>query len=338
MTKIVVFDADSYDKKFFKNAFNGKYSIEFVESALNDMTALTDSHKEAEIISCFTDSRVSKEVIHKFPNLKLIALRSVGFNHIDTEYCKEKEIAVETTPNYGNMTVAEFAFSLILDVARKVTRTYMFLRNTDLIPKNTTGVELYGKTIGIVGLGKIGSEAARLGYGFGMKILGYDMYEREDLKEKYGVQYVDFDTLVRNSDVITLHAPSNEDNYHIFNEDAFKKMKPNAIIVNTARGELIDTQALYNALSNKTIMGAGLDVLETEETLENPAYLNDIERLNTKSLRNTIFNDRLLRLNNAIITPHIAYDSYEAIDRILGTTVDNINAFTDGRIQNNIIE
>lgn len=337
MTKIVFFDADNFDKKFLNAAFDGKFDIEYVENSLNDMTELTDKQKQAQIISCFTTSRVSKEVLEKFPNLKLIALRSVGFNHIDTDYCKEHGIAVETTPNYGNMTVAEFAYALLLDVARRVTSTYMFMRNTDIIPRNTTGIELFGKTIGIVGLGKIGAESARIAFGFGMKILGYDKYEREDLKEKYGVQYVDFETLIKNSDFITLHAPATKDNYHLFDEKAFNKMKQNAIIVNTARGELIDTQALYNALKNKVIRGAGLDVLESEETMENRDYLNDIDRLNTKSLQNTIFNDRLLRLNNAIITPHIAYDTQEAIERILSTTVENINEFVQGRTQNNVI-
>lgn len=337
MTKIVFFDADNFDKKFLNAAFDGKFNIEYVENSLNDMTELTDKQKQAQIISCFTTSRVSREVLEKFPNLKLIALRSVGFNHIDTDYCKEHGIAVETTPNYGNMTVAEFAYALLLDVARRVTSTYMFMRNTDIIPRNTTGIELFGKTIGIVGLGKIGAESARIAFGFGMKILGYDKYEREDLKEKYGVQYVDFETLIKNSDFITLHAPATKDNYHLFDEKAFNKMKQNAIIVNTARGELIDTQALYNALKNKVIRGAGLDVLESEETMENRDYLNDIDRLNTKSLQNTIFNDRLLRLNNAIITPHIAYDTQEAIERILSTTVENINEFVQGRTQNNVI-
>lgn len=337
MTKIVFFDTDNFDKKFLNAAFDGKFDIEYVENSLNDMTELTDKQKQAQIISCFTTSRVSKEVLEKFPNLKLIALRSVGFNHIDTDYCKEHGIAVETTPNYGNMTVAEFAYALLLDVARRVTSTYMFMRNTDIIPRNTTGIELFGKTIGIVGLGKIGAESARIAFGFGMKILGYDKYEREDLKEKYGVQYVDFETLIKNSDFITLHAPATKDNYHLFDEKAFNKMKQNAIIINTARGELIDTQALYNALKNKVIRGAGLDVLESEETMENRDYLNDIDRLNTKSLQNTIFNDRLLRLNNAIITPHIAYDTQEAIERILSTTVENINEFVQGRTQNNVI-
>lgn len=338
MTKIVFFDADNFDKKFLNSKLSGNFDIEYVESSLNDMTELTEAQMKADIISCFTTSRVSRKVLEKFEKLKLIALRSVGFNHIDIEYCRENGIAVETTPNYGNMTVAEFAFALLLDVARRVTRTYMFMRNTDLIPRNTTGIELYGKTLGIVGVGKIGAESARIGYGFGMKILGYDKYERDDLKEKYGLRYVDFDTLVQKCDFITLHAPATNDNYHLFNEKAFSQMKPNAIIVNTARGELIDTQALYNALRNKVICGAGLDVLESEETMENRDYLNDIERLNTRSLQNTIFNDRLLRLNNAIITPHIAYDTQEAIERILNTTVDNINEFVDGRIQNNVIE
>lgn len=336
MKKIIFFDVADYENVFLKEACEGKYDYSLVHAPINELYPVNDSEKDAEIISCFTTSRVNKEVIDKFPALKLIALRSVGFNHIDTDYCKEKGIAVVNTPNYGNMTVAEFAFALLLDVARKVTRSYNDLRQMIVNPEVTVGTELFGKTIGIIGLGAIGTEMARLSNGFGLKILGLDRHTKLDLVEKYNVQYADFDTLVRNSDIISLHTPLTKENYHMFDEEVFAKMKPNAILINTARGELVDTQALYNALTSKKIGGAGLDVLESEETLTDPDYLVDIGRMTTQSLQKTVLNNSILKLDNAIVTPHIGYDSVEAINRILSTTVKNIASFSEGKIINNV--
>lgn len=336
MKKIIFFDTADYEIEYLKQACYERFEYEFVKDPLNDLYQLTEEQKKAEIISCFTTSRVSKDVIEKFNDLKLIALRSVGYNHVDIEYCKEHGIYVENTPNYGNMTVAEFAFALLLDVTRRVTLAYNDLKNAVVNPQNTIGTELFGKTIGIVGLGAIGSQMARLSHGFGLNILGYDLYHKEELKEKYKVQYTDFETLIDQSDFISLHTPLTKENYHMFNAEVFDKMKNTAILINTARGELVDTQALYNALVDKKICAAGLDVLESEETLTDPDYLVDIGRMNVHSLQRTVLNNSLLRLNNAIVTPHIAYDSTEAINRILSTTVSNILEFDEGIIQNNV--
>ena len=336
MKKIIFFDVQDYEVEFLKSACSEKFEFELVKEPLNDLYDLTESQKDTEIISCFTTSRVTKDVLEKFSNLKLIALRSVGFNHIDTDFCKAHGIYVENTPNYGNMTVAEFAMALLFDVTRKVTNSYNDLQKSVVNPHKTIGVEIFGKTIGIVGLGAIGAEMARISHGVGMKILGFDIKEREDLKEKYNVQYTDFETLVKNSDFISLHSPLTKDNYHLFNKEVFEMMKPSAFIINTARGELIDTQALYNALTDKKIAGAGLDVLESEETLTDPDYLVDIGRMTTQSLQKTVLNNRLLQLDNVIVTPHIAYDTHEAINRILNTAIENILAFEDGKIQNNV--
>ena len=234
------------------------------------------------------------------------------------------------------MTVAEFALGLLLDVARKITYSANNLKNSIVDAKCTIGTEIFGKTIGIIGLGAIGSEMARLAHGIGLKILGYDLREKEDLKEKYNVQYTDFETLIKNSDFISLHSPLTKENYHLFNKETFKLMKPTAFIINTARGELIDTQALYNALSENRIAGAGLDVLESEDTLTDVEYLVDIGRMSPQALQKTVLNNRLMKSDNVIITPHIAYDTREAINRILNTAISNINAFVEGKIQNNV--
>ncbi len=336
MKKILFFDVAEYEVEFLKEACEGKFEYQLIKESLNGLFELSKEQEDAQIISCFTTSRVPNDILEKFKNLELIALRSVGFNHIDIDYCKKNKIFVENTPNYGNMTVAEFALGLLLDVARKVTYSANNLKNSIVDAKCTIGTEIFGKTIGIVGLGAIGSEMARLAHGIGLKILGYDLKENEELKEKYDVQYTDFETLIRNSDFISLHSPLTKENYHLFNKETFELMKPTAFIINTARGELIDTQALYNALIENRIAGAGLDVLESEDTLVDIEYLVDIGRMSPQALQKTVLNNRLMKLDNVIITPHIAYDTNEAINRILNTAISNINAFVEGKIQNNV--
>ncbi len=332
--KIVYFDVEDYEKEFLITA-NANYDFALVYSPLNEMNNINPEYYNADIISVFTTSRVSAKVLEKFKNLKLIALRSVGFNHIDIEYCKKNDIAVVNSPNYGNITVAEFALGLLLDVSRKITDSYNEYKNGKVTPNNLIGTELSGKTIGIVGLGAIGSAFAKIANALDMKILGYDKYEKEELKTKY--EYVDFERLLKESDFISIHAPLTKDNYHMFNEDAFKKMKNTAIIINTGRGELIDSQALYNALISKEIAGAGLDVLEKEETITDFDYIVGINRLDKLTLEQTIINSRLFQLDNVIITPHTAYNSKEAIQRILNTTMNNISEFLLGNIQNKVI-
>lgn len=336
MKKILFFDVADYEVEFLKEACENKFEYQLIKESLNGLFDITKDLEDAQIISCFTTSRVPNEILEKFKNLELIALRSVGFNHIDIDYCKKNNIFVENTPNYGNMTVAEFALGLLLDVARKVTYSANNLKNSIVNAKCTIGTEIFGKTIGIVGLGAIGSEMARLAHGIGLKILGYDLKENEELKAKYNVHYTDFENLVRNSDFISLHSPLTKKNYHLFNKEIFELMKPTAFIINTARGELIDTQALYNALSENKIAGAGLDVLESEDTLVDVEYLVDIGRMSPLALQKTVLNNRLMKLDNVIITPHIAYDTEEAINRILNTAISNINAFVEGKIQNNV--
>lgn len=332
--KIVYFDVEDYEKEFLIKA-NANYDFALVHSPLNEMNNINPEYYNADIISVFTTSRVSAKVLEKFKNLKLIALRSVGFNHIDIEYCKKNNIAVVNSPNYGNITVAEFALGLLLDVSRKITDSYNEYKNGKVTPNNLIGTELSGKTIGIVGLGAIGSAFAKIANALDMKILCYDKYEKEELKTKY--EYVDFERLLKESDFISIHAPLTKENYHMFNEEAFKKMKNTAIIINTGRGELIDSQALYNALISKEIAGAGLDVLEKEETITDFDYIVGINRLDKLTLEQTIINSRLFQLDNVIITPHTAYNSKEAIQRILNTTMNNISEFLSGNIQNKVI-
>lgn len=338
MTKIVFFDVREEEIQALKQYCKDKYDCSFIAEPLDDKIELNEEMKKAEVISCFTFSRVSAEILKKFPNLKLIALRCVGFNHIDTDYCKANGISVVNSFGYGNVTVAEFAFGLILDVMRKTARAYMNLRNDHLDRDVYTGFELKNSTIGIIGTGAIGSEVARIAKGFEMKILAYDIYPKADLIEKYNIKYVDLETLLKESDVISLHSPLTEENFHMINEEKINLMKKNAVIVNTARGELIDTKALYEALSENRIFGAGLDVLEAENILTQPEKIWDFDYLKDDIIRQAMINDRLLRLHNVVITPHIAYNTKQAQDRILSITINNIENFLAGNLQNSVIK
>lgn len=337
MEKILFFDTKENEVEFIKKAFDNNFDVKLFEEPLEDKTTITEEMQDATVISCFTFSRVDAEVLKKFPNLKLIALRSVGFNHIDIEYCREHNIAVVNSLGYGNITVAEFAFSLMMDVLRKVSRAYMNLKNEHLNRDVYTGFELFGKNIGVIGTGAIGAEVIRIAKGFGMNVLAYDLYPREDLVEKYNIEYLPLDEVLKNSDIISLHAPLTDSNFHMINEKKINLMKPHAVIVNTARGELIDSKALYEALSENRIFGAGLDVLEAENLLTQPDAKWDFDYLNNDYIRQTLINERLLKLHNVVVTPHIAYNTKEAQDRILNITEKNIKTFFEGRLQNSVI-
>lgn len=305
---------------------------------LDEKTQITPEMAQANVLSFFTFSRVSAEVLKKFPNLQLIALRSVGFNHIDIDYCREHNIAVVNSLGYGNVTVAEFAFGLMLDVMRKVTRSYVNLKEEQPYADNYMGFELKDRTLGIIGTGAIGTEAVRIANGFGMKILAYDIYLKQELVEKYNVKYLPLDDLLKASDVISLHAPLTDENYHMINNERISLMKPNAVVINTARGELVDTQALYEALSQNKIFAAGLDVLEAENMLIQPDKTLDFDYLTNDVIRQTLLNERLLKLHNVVVTPHIAYNTQEAQERILSITMDNISEFFRGKCINSVIK
>lgn len=338
MMKAIFFDVRNEEIETLTNFCQSKYEFELIPEPLDDKTELTDEIKMADVISCFTFSRVSADILKQFPNLKLIALRCVGFDHIDIAYCKEHNIQVVNSLGYGNVTVAEFAFGLILDVTRKIARSYTNLKNEHLSHDIYTGFELGGKNIGIIGTGAIGSEVVRIAKGFGMNVLAYDLYPKDELIQKYGVKYLPLDELLKESDIVSLHAPSTKDNFHMINAEKIKLMKPTAVIVNTARGELIDTKALYEALSENKIFGAGLDVLEAENILTQPESTWAFDYLTNDTIKQTLVNERLLKLHNAVITPHIAYNTKEAEDRILNITLNNVTSFFEGKITNSVIK
>lgn len=333
MQTIIFYDIKQFESDYFKEELRSQYNLVFKEYELVPDLELSEVEQEAEIISVFTASRLTSETLYKFKNLKLILTRSVGFSHIDIDYCRENHILVANTPRYGDYTVAEFSFGILLNLCRRICFGVNELKNGDIYPE-TFGLELCDKTIGIIGTGSIGSKSVKIAKGFSMNIICHDIQENNELKEKYGASYVSLETLCKLSDVIMLHAPLTTSSYHLIDKEKLSLMKETAIIVNTARGELIDTEALYESLLDNRLKGAALDVLEYEETISNKRPGSNI---NLKNLRTSLINNKLLNLPNVIVTPHIAYDTQEAINRILETTLSNLYQYSNGESIKNLI-
>ncbi len=326
MKTIAFYDIKDYEQSFFEQELSTQYNLFFSQENLTSASKITPKEQNAEIISVFTGSRVDSEVLKNYFNLKLILTRSVGYSHIDTDYCREKNIIIANTPHYGDYTVAEYSFGILLNIIRKISFAMLKLKQGEMYPQ-TFGTELFGKTIGIAGTGSIGSKSVKIANGFSMNILCFDTNQNQELISKYNASYVDLNTLCKLSDIIMLHAPLTPKTYHIINKDTIALMKENTVIVNTARGELIDTEALYDALIDNKISYAALDVLEFEETISNK---RPGENLNLNNLRTSLINSKLLNLENVLATPHVAYDTKEAVDRILNMTIENLNRFSKG--------
>jgi D-lactate dehydrogenase len=319
------------------------WEIDHLKAALNDRYDVT-YHKEtadlvlgdikgALILSTFIQSKVDKKVIDGMPDLKLIATRSTGFDHIDIEYARSKGIAVSNVATYGENTVAEHAFALILSLARNLKKAHAKATEGDFSIKDLMGFDLKGKTIGVVGTGHIGLRTIKMAVGFGMHVLAFDPTQNYFLEEVLGFKYVDFETLLKESDVITLHAPLNKKTHHLINKDNIGSIKKGAILINTARGGLVDTAALIKALDENILSGAGLDVLEDEDVIleEKQLLLRKKKELyNPDKLQSTLRACFLLQRENVIFTPHIGFYSKEALQRILDTTIYNITKFSEG--------
>lgn len=333
MQTIIFYDTKCYEQEFFEKELFDKFNIECKDYVLLPDTDISYMEENAEIISVFTSSRLTKETLDKFKKLKLILTRSVGYSHIDIDYCNSRNIIVANAPHYGDYTVAEFSFAILLNLVRRICYGENELKNGDMYPE-TFGMELYDKTIGIIGTGSIGSKAVKIAKGFSMNVMCYDVYHNESLEKEFNIKYVDIDTLCKLADIITLHAPLTTNTYHLIDKNKIALMKDNVVIVNTARGELIDTEALYDALLDGKVRGAALDVLEFEDTISSK---RPGENLNLKNLRTSLINNKLLNLDNVIATPHIAYDTKEAVDRILNMTLQNIIEFYNGKSLKNTL-
>lgn len=284
-------------------------------------------------VSPFVHSDLSADQLARMPELKLVATRSTGYDHVDVDYCREHDIAVANVPRYGQNTVAEHTFALMLNLTRRVHEAWQRSQRGDFSVHGLRGWDLRGKRLGVIGTGSIGLHVVAIARGFLMDIVAYDPFPREDAADILGYRYVSLDELIETSDAITLHCPMTEGNEHLLNADRFARMKDGVLIVNTARGGLIDTTALLAALKSGKVGGAGLDVLEEEDMIaEESEILSD--QFDAKKLQRVMQNHILAKHPRVIITPHIGFNSEEAVHRIVETTADNILGFFAGNPQN----
>lgn len=299
------------------------------------LEAMTDKDVDGgvAIFSPFVHSLVTAEQLARMPDLKLIATRSTGFDHIDVEECNRRGVLIANVPHYGEDTVAEHAFGMILALTRKIHRCYERTSRGDFSIEGLRGVDLAGKTFGCLGVGAIGSRAMRIAGGFGMNRLAYDLRRDGRLSGSLGFRYVQLDDLLAESDILSLHVPLTDSTRHMIDRDALAKMKRGAILVNTARGALVDTAALIEALNGGRLGGAALDVLEAETAITEEAELLS-STYDVDTLRQVVQSNVLLRMPNVIITPHNAFNSREACRRIIETTFQNIHAWLLGEPQN----
>ncbi len=325
MKRIAFFDTKPYDKIYFEKMKN-EYGLEFkyFENKLNYENAFMAKGYDGAV--AFVNDDIDADTINCLYkcNIEVIAMRCSGYNNIDFKTAFGK-IHILRVPVYSPYAVAEHAIALLLCINRKIHKAYNRTRDNNFSINGLTGFDLYGKTVGVVGTGKIGQVFIDICKGFGMKILAYDPYPIDDKD----ITYTDIDTLCRESDVISLHCPLTKETHHIINDRTIKMMKEDAIIINTSRGSLIDSEALTNALVEERIGGAGLDVYEEESELF-------FEDFSDKILKDNVL-ARLVSLPNVIVTSHQAFLTKEALENIAKVTCKNLyDYFAGNNLENEI--
>lgn len=324
--KLAVFEVEEWEREAFERLDSG-HQISFLSEPLTPANA--DGYSDADVISTFIYSELGRDTLSKLHSLKLIATRSTGFDHIDTAYCRQRGIHVANVPAYGDNTVAEHVFGLLLAMSHNVVDAVDRTRRGDFSMQGLRGFDLKGKTLGVLGTGAIGRYVIEIAKGFHMEVVAFDLYPREELARKLGFRYVTLEELLGISDVITLHIPSTPETHNFLSDKEFSMMKKGVVIINTARGDLIDVQALLRAITTGKVAAVGLDVLPEEPTIREEAeLLRSIAQ--KKPLDVLLAGHILLRLRNVLITPHSAFDTREAVQRILDTTIENISAFIKG--------
>jgi D-lactate dehydrogenase len=315
--KIAFFDTHQFEKEIFQKE-NKSHDITFFEPRLTEQSCELASGYPC--VCAFANDRLNRDVLRKISDqgTRLIALRSAGFNHVDLVAAKEFGLRVVRVPEYSPYSVAEHAVALIQSLNRKIHRAYNRVRDGNFSLEGLVGFDLHGKTVGIVGTGKIGAVMAKIMLGFGCKVLAFDLQQKQDLI-KAGVQYVSLNDLLKASDIVSLHIPLTPQTRHIIDEKALKLTKPGFMLINTGRGGLVDTHALVEYLKSGHIGFAGLDVYEEEE------------RVFFKNLSEKIIQDdqliRLMTFPNVLLTSHQGFLTHEALTNIARVTLNNISVY-----------
>lgn len=324
MKRIAFFDTKPYDKQYF-DKLNNNYEISYFEGKLNKKTAPITRGYDAVI--AFVNDDIDADTINILADngIKVLAMRCSGYSNVDLKAAKDR-LTVVTVPAYSPYTVAEHTMALLLSLNRKIHKAYNRTRDFNFSLNGLTGFLLRGKTVGVIGTGKIGQAVMEVLGGFGVNILAYDPYPIDD----DSIHYVDLEYLFKNSDIITLHCPLTDKSYHMLDSDAFDMMKNNVVIVNTSRGALVDTEALLHALNTEKVAGAALDVYEEESDF----FFEDFSGM--------VINDDMLSLliahPHVLMTAHQAFLTDDALETIARTTYNNIDeVLSDEKCKNEVM-
>ncbi|WP_339793838.1 2-hydroxyacid dehydrogenase [uncultured Imperialibacter sp.] len=318
--KIVFFSTKSYDKEYFEKA-NKEFDFIFIEANLDPITAVVIP--DGAVVCCFVNDAINEQVIEvlKSKKVRLIALRCAGFNQVNLEAAAKAGIKVVRVPAYSPHAVAEHAVALLLALNRKTHKAYNRVREGNFSLERMTGFDVFGKTVGVIGTGKIGATFASIMLGFGCRVIAYDPFPNTELTEK-GIEYYPLNELLAQSDILSLHCPLTPETHHLIDEKALEHIKPGAFLINTSRGALIDTPATIDALKSRRLGALGIDVYEQEEHL----FFQDFS--------DVIIDDdiisRLMTFPNVLITAHQAFLTSEALEQIALTTLQNIRSFNQG--------
>ncbi|MDD4026718.1 MAG: NAD(P)-dependent oxidoreductase [Candidatus Shapirobacteria bacterium] len=323
--KIAFFGVKSWEREIIEKEIIkiDSFGIGIFEDEVQDNLELAEKY---DIISPFIYSKLDKEILAKLPNLKMIVTRSTGMDHIDVDECKKRKIKIFNVPIYGSNTVAEYTFALLLAITKKIVVAHQSVEDGEFNPEGLTGVDLFGKTLGVIGVGKIGQNVIKIAKGFGMKVLGVDPVLKAEEAKKISCKLVDLEICLKEADFVTFHVPAIPETFHMVNKKNIKLMKEGSFLINTSRGAVIETEAIVWALNNKILAGAALDVTEEENLLESMSVVMS-KKITKDNLQEVLSFHMLRDRDDVIFTPHNAFNTKEAIERIVETTVENIVNF-----------
>ena len=325
--KIMLYSTHKFEKEYLEKAFNGRYDVTYTNSSLSYETAALANGNE--VVSIFVSDNASAPILRILAKygVKYLLLRSAGYNHVDLEEAKKLNIKVARVPEYSPYAVAEHAVGLMMALNRKLINSHNRVMEQNFSLDGLVGFDMHGKTIGIIGTGKIGSVVAKIMNGFGCSLLAHDKMENDEIKNKYGVQYMDCETLCKESDIITLHIPLSPETKYLINKECILKMKRGVMLINTSRGALVCTKDVIDAMKMGQIGYFGMDVYEEEEHLFFEDHSEDILQDETIA--------RLMSFKNVLITGHQAFLTKEALQNIAMTTRLNLDCFEKGIRTNN---
>ena len=328
--KIAIFNIHNWEREYIQSANNGKHTLKMFETYLSSDTV--DLAKGCDAICIFTEDNASAPILDRLHELgvRYVALRSAGFNNIDVPHAQKLGIRMARVPEYSPYAIAEFTVGVMLALNRKLVRTHYRIMEMNFSLNGLVGFDMNGKTVGIIGTGKIGRVVAKILHGFGCKLLAYDIVEDPDLIEKYGITYTDLDALCKQSDIITLHSPLIAETHHLINEDRISGMKKGVMLIDAGRGGLVNTQDVINGLKSGQIGYFGMDVYEEEKGLYFEDHSEDI--LQDDSMA------RLMTLRNVLISSHQAFLTDTALQNIARITFENLDCFEKGEVCSNEIK